>query len=317
MALEDIAPTKVVTAAVGPAPGSPLLTLAPGMARVLWERNEARSRAEALASASRRLEAFLGIASHELRIPVLSSSLAVHVASVRVDRLRDDVAHPGRDAAVADQLAAVRDALATAESSLERLTRLVSDLLDASRLQSGQLVLHPAAADLCAIARAAVDEQRRLEPSRRIRLHLPARREAPVWADADRLHQVVTNYLTNALKYSAADLPVGVQVQVRAEWARVCVWDQGPGLAADEQARIWEPFHRVAEVKVAGVASRGSAQSLGLGLYICRTIIEQHHGQVGVRSAPGQGSIFWFALPLLPAIRSNREEPSGLARAAA
>jgi signal transduction histidine kinase len=88
-------------------------------------------------------------------------------------------------------------------------------------------------------------------------------------------------------------------------------------MVADEQARIWEPFHRVAGIEVAGEVSRVSAQSLGLGLYICRTIIEQHHSQVGGRRAPGRGSTFWFKLPVLPAIRQARIGPAPAALAAA
>ena len=76
--------------------------------------------------------------------------------------------------------------------------------------------------------------------------------------------------------------------------ARVSVRDEGPGLSAEEQQSIWERFYQVERIKVQSVSAGG----LGLGLHICRTIIEQHQGQVGVQSAPGEGSAFWFTLPL-------------------
>jgi signal transduction histidine kinase len=253
------------------------------------------------------MAAFLGTANHEFRGPLTTCKLSVQLAAQRLDLLRQQMVH--QDAALADQVAAVQDRLTVAESSLERLTRLVSDLFDVSRLQSGQLGLHAARTELRAIVRAAVDQVRQLAPTRCIRLHLPARREAPVWADADRLYQVVINYLTNALKYSAADRPVDVRVQVRAGWVRISVRDQGPGLSSTEQSHIWEPFHRAAGVEVATDAPHGFAQSLGLGLYICKIIMEQHQGEVGVRSAPGGGSTFWFALPVLPTVRLALDEP--------
>jgi signal transduction histidine kinase len=106
----------------------------------------------------------------------------------------------------------------------------------------------------------------------------------------------VTNYLTNALKYSPAKQPVVVGLDVASNEARVWVRDQGPGLPPEEQVRIWERFHRVKGIKV----QSGTGVGLGLGLYICRIIIERHQGQVGVESAPGQGSTFWFTLPLAP-----------------
>jgi signal transduction histidine kinase len=104
----------------------------------------------------------------------------------------------------------------------------------------------------------------------------------------------VTNYLTNALKYSPEDRPVEVRVAVRRGRARVSVRDHGPGLPAEEQAHIWERYHRAQDIR----ANTGSGAGLGLGLYISRTIVERHQGEYGVRSAPGQGSTFWFALPL-------------------
>ena len=116
----------------------------------------------------------------------------------------------------------------------------------------------------------------------------------PVIVDPERIGQVVTNYLTNALKYSPADKPVEISVRVEENQARVSVRDEGPGLSLEEQEHIWDQFYRVPGVEV----QSGSSVGLGLGLHICRTIIERHHGRVGVQSAPGKGATFWFVLPL-------------------
>jgi signal transduction histidine kinase len=308
MALSDSGPPEAATAVAGLVSAvDGRLTVAPTVSRLLREREAARAQAADLARDNQRLEAFLSLASHELRGPATSSSLGVQLAVQRVDLLRQQAAQC--DATLASQLSTVQDGLRNAASCLERLTRLVCDLLDLSRLQEGQLTGQPAPADLLAIVRAAVDEQRQLAPTRRIRRHVPpARREIPVWADADRLHQVLTNLLANALKYAPADRPVQVSVRVLKGWARVGVRDHGPGLPPEEHQRIWEAFHRADGIAVTGGEPHASAQSLGLGLYITKTIIEQHHGKVGIRSAPGKGSTFWFALPMMPVMAGVRTE---------
>jgi signal transduction histidine kinase len=186
--------------------------------------------------------------------------------------------------------------VAQAERQGERLERLVNDLVDVARIRGGRLEIHMTQTDLATIVREAVEGQRQANPERTLVLESPGEQLVPVTADAHRLGQVVTNYLTNALKYSPQDRPVAVGLQVDDQQARVWVRDEGPGLPPQEQGRIWERFHRAQGIEVQ--SDTGVGLGLGLGLYICRTIIEQHQGQVGVQSAPGQGSTFWFSLPL-------------------
>jgi signal transduction histidine kinase len=147
-----------------------------------------------------------------------------------------------------------------------------------------------------------VDGQREAEPQRSIRFQHPHNGSVLVYVDAGRIEQVVTNFLTNALKYSPADRPVEVRVEVEPHQARVWVRDQGPGLPPEEQERIWERFHRAQGVEV----QSGTGVGLGLGLYISRMIVERHQGQVGVESTPGQGATFWFTLPLLSTEEENQ-----------
>jgi signal transduction histidine kinase len=144
-----------------------------------------------------------------------------------------------------------------------------------------------------------VAAQRAAAPGRTITLDLPGG-GGPVWvtADADRLGQVLANYISNALKYSAADQPAEVGLEVTAGLAVVSVRDHGPGLPWEEQVRVWELFHRAPGVEV----QSGADGSLGMGLHICKRLVELHPGgRVGVESAVGEGSAFWFRLPLAPA----------------
>jgi signal transduction histidine kinase len=171
--------------------------------------------------------------------------------------------------------------------------RLVSDLIDTSRIQAGKLELRIAPADLNELVREAVEEQRQIAPTRTIHLQEADASPLLVLVDAERIGQVVTNYLSNALKYSAAEQAVVVCVAVTDTEARVAVRDRGVGLDEEEQARVWERFYRAPGVQV----QSGSGTGLGLGLYICQTIIGEHGGRVGVESARGRGSTFWFTLP--------------------
>jgi len=263
--------------------------------RLLYERAKARANELALREANRRMDEFLGIAGHELRTPLTSIKGNIQLAK---RQLQKGMSHSGTLAEdVPDKLKLVEDLLDRAERQVRLQNRLVGDLLDVSRIQANKIELNMEPCDLAGIVREAVQDQCQLSPTRTISLNLPTEETIPVLADADRVGQVVTNYLTNALKYSAAAQPVEASLDIEGKMARISVRDKGPGLSSEEQQYIWERFHQVERIKV----QSGSSGGLGLGLHICRTIIERHQGQVGVQSAPGEGSIFWFTLPLLRA----------------
>ncbi len=275
--------------------------------RLLQQREEARGRAFALHDANQRMNDFLGVASHELKTPVTSLKVNVQLAARWLAKLARTAS--GLDPRLAREIEPIRDLLDRSDRTMVRLTRLIDDLLDVSRIRAGKLELRREPCDLVAIVRDAVQEQRavaaEISAEREIALSLPDRETVPVNADADRIGQVLTNYLTNALKYSPQTEPVAVRVAVHDEMregggarvARVSVQDYGPGLPAEELEQIWEPFHRAESITV----QSGSGVGLGLGLFISKTIVERHGGHVGVETAPGRGSTFWFTLPLLDA----------------
>jgi signal transduction histidine kinase len=260
--------------------------------RLQRERAAGQANELAMREANRRMNVFLGIASHELNTPLTNLKLHMQLAQRRLHPLKQQGSISTIEAPPI--IAAVDEQLARTETQVVRLSRLVNDLLDVSRIQADRLELCFKPAQLGAIVREAVEEQQQAAPARAIRLHFPAAELPPVRVDPDRLGQVVTNYLTNALKYSPEDRPIDVGVQREGQCLRVWVRDQGPGLSPSEQEHIWERFHRAPGI----VVQSGSGIGLGLGLHICKTLIERHSGQVGVDSTPGQGSTFWFSVPL-------------------
>lgn len=272
--------------------------------RAQLQRDYALARANELAQreANRRMEEFLGIVCHELKTPLTVMRGSIQLAERKVKRL------VATEVVGADELrrfAPVQALLERARYQVAIQDRLVNDLLDASRVQARTLRLAMNPCNLVSIVQEAVEDQRQIAVSRTLRLEPPSQADMPVHGDADRLAQVVVNYLTNALKYSPSDRPIAVRLAARGHIARVSVQDQGPGLAETEHEQIWERFYRVPDIE----AQSESVGGLGVGLYLCRTIIEQHGGQVGVQSAPGQGATFWFTLPLIQPARQTGTLP--------
>lgn len=270
-----------------------LIALGIEQKNLLQERLEARANLLALHEANRRMSEFLGIASHELRTPMTSITLYLD-RTAQLLKARpgpDDTAIQKRD----QMLDKLQNMLTKAQIQMRRQHRLVNDLLDFSRIHNNWFNFQIEPCNLVALVQDTIEEMQMLTPSRNIEMHT-SNKEITIIADADRIRQVVSNYLSNALKYSPEDKPVWVRVQMEAGDVRVQVQDKGRGLSPDEKEHIWEQFYRTAQ---AGKQNKGEV-GLGLGLHICRVIIEKHNGHVGVDSQLGVGSTFWFTLPIAP-----------------
>lgn len=261
--------------------------------RMRRERDAARAQERALRLANERMEAFLSMVAHELRTPLTSLIGNVHLMGGRLDTLLRRVRSHEDYMDVATML---RTLIGWSDQGLGRMRRLVEDVLDETRVRQGRLALRLEACNLVSIVSQVVEEQMALNPERSIRW-VAETSPVPVLADAGRIEQVVANLVSNALKFSSADQLVEVRVQTKDGMAWVSVRDEGAGIPAAEQPRIWERFYQARGVDVAS----GSQIGFGIGLYISKAIVEGHQGHVGVESAPGQGTTIWFTLPLASA----------------
>jgi signal transduction histidine kinase len=221
---------------------------------------------------------FLGNVSHELRTPL---------AAVKgyVDNLLDGVAGPLNDKP--------RQYLARVRDNADRLGRMVSDLLDLTRIEAGKIELLPQALPLADVVSDAVEGLRHVSAGRRVRVTTAlVECPPPVWADADRVHQVLTNLLANAIKFSPPGGEVTVSGGSDAEGlVRLAVEDTGPGIVPAERERVFDKFYQVGRVE--GERMPGS----GLGLTIARHLVELHGGRIWVEDAMSGGAAFVVLLP--------------------
>ncbi len=217
---------------------------------------------------------FISVISHELKTPV--ALIKGYVGTLR----REDVAW---DTEI------VRDSLQVIEEEADRLTSLIENLLDASRLQAGGLKLNLMDINFTKFAERLAQRFRTQTSKHKIRVNFPA--DFPVvLADQDRISQVLSNLLSNAIKYSPEGGEITINGQMRSDQIIICVQDEGPGIAGGDIPYIFDRFYR------AETASR-TTQGAGLGLFLTRAIIESHDGRIWADPRPGNGARICFSLP--------------------
>lgn len=215
---------------------------------------------------------FVATISHELRTPLTALKGALSLL------LEEELPGPRREL------------LEIAQQNADRMLRLVTNLMDLTRLEAGQFSLERRAVDLVELVKSATGMLRQAarEKGLQIQLSYPEGM-APVWADEERLLSVLTNFLENAIKFSSPEGRIDVEVAVTPEEVQVVVADQGPGIPADELPKIFDRFYQV-EVP------QGRRVGSGLGLYISKAIVEEHGGRISAESSE-RGSRFSFTLP--------------------
>lgn len=183
------------------------------------------------------------------------------------------------------------------------MVRLVDDLLDISRIESGQLALRLRQTDLESLLRSVVVAFGSQAEGHPLSVELPAGRLPGIVADPERIRQVVSNLVSNAIRYSPTGTDIVVRGRTGAGVVRIEVEDHGVGIAADEQRRVFERFYR------GSAALTSQLRGSGLGLAIVKHLVEAHGGEVGVDSHLGAGSTFWFTLPLIDVPLSTSGDP--------
>jgi signal transduction histidine kinase len=244
-----------------------LLLVAEERARLLEDRRQAVT----------ARDQFLAVAAHELRTPLATLKL-----------LLDHLIAPPHSTIEPGGVVVQKRQLAMLKRQVERLTALVVEMLDVSQITGGGLQLSLGPVDLREVVREVLDRFHLEIERRHVTLGVNAPDPAPGIWDAARIEQVISNLISNALKYGAGR-PIEVSIRVEASQTVVVVRDHGIGIPEDEQTKIFGPFAPVAATHHAG---------LGLGLWIAQQIVQAHGGRIKVESRPEQGSTFTVELPL-------------------
>ncbi|MBV9232266.1 MAG: HAMP domain-containing histidine kinase [Chloroflexi bacterium] len=223
---------------------------------------------------------FISMASHELKTPITTIRGQAQMLLRRLSRQKE----------LPKDLADIPAVLEKIDGQTRRLTALVDDLLDLSSIRAGKIGLRFSSCDLGEVCRSAVEDQALLS-GREIALEAP---DVPVVvkADGERLGQVVANLVSNAIKYSPESKPVRVSVRQSDKAVVIEVHDDGQGIPKGEQKRIFETFYRSPDAQTA------KKSGWGLGLAICKDIVERHGGCIWCESSPREGSTFFVELPL-------------------
>lgn len=260
--------------------------------RLLAEERAARAAAE---ENIRLRDEFMSIASHELRTPLTSMQLSLQ-ALIHAQKRAEDSRYPS------DQILRM---IERCERQGTRLAKLVDNLLDVSRIASRQLTLEREETDFASIVRTVVDRFKPKLEGLKYSIHLDLSSPAlGIW-DPIRIDQIVTNYLSNAIKYGEGK-PIRLRLDQDEKTVTFSVGDRGIGMEAEKLKKLFEPFERLVSVRNYG--------GLGLGLYIVRQIVEAHGGVVQVQSRVGEGSTFSVTLPKRPDARTTRIEEASQSR---
>lgn len=254
---------------------------------------ETQDRESILQETKQLIDEFLKLASHELRTPLTSVLGNIQLAQRRLQTLKSQVAEQSES--LSKQVEQVQNSLESASLGAFQQKRMIEDIIDDTEIQAHTLKISRQSYDLIKLVRETVAAQQRQFPERIIHLDIQTKRkDLPVLIDKDRIRRVVSIYLLNALNYSPIDRPITARLTARGDTARFSVHDEGPGIAPEDQKRLWKRFYRAKGLTI----QHELDLSLGLDLYLCREFIKRHHGRVGLQSEIHHGATFWLTLPI-------------------
>ena len=217
---------------------------------------------------------FISIASHELKTPVTTLKASLQLIELQKSKLSEEKLY---------------DMINRANKSVNKVTSLIEGLLNVSKFHQGQFNLNKAEFDLMKL----IDDCRNdITVPRSFTILVSGDSELKINADAGRIEQVLTNLISNAVKYAEDSKTIRINVKKTNTEVKVSVIDYGPGISSEKIPFL---FNRYYQVETDGNKSSG----LGIGLYICSEIIKKHNGKIGVETMPGKGSTFWFTLPVI------------------
>ena len=235
--------------------------------------DEMELRLDALRAIARKNE-FLALASHELRTPLGTAKAYLELASLELSG--------------GGVVSEVSEYMHKAGVAVDKITLLITDLLDVSRIEHGKLLLRVSEFDLDALVAETVESVRPIAPSHSLRVTGNTGRL--IKGDRERIQQVLTNLLTNAVKYSPGKEEVGIDLSATMDHVIVKVRDHGIGIAPEHLEKVFQRFHREQH-------AQQHFPGLGVGLYIASEITKEHQGKLWAESALGAGSVFHFSLP--------------------
>jgi PAS domain S-box-containing protein len=219
---------------------------------------------------------FIGMVSHELKTPLTSMNGYIQMLLMKARRSEDN---------------STVGTLDKANKQVAKMTTIINGFLNVSRLESGKIYIDRRVFDMAGLVIEAEEDFLATIATHKV-VFAPVA-ETLVNADRDKIGQVINNFISNAIKYSPPDTTIQVTCVTKDGKVQVSVQDEGDGIGEEDQEKLFERYYRVKTDQNKSIAG------FGIGLYLCKEIIDRHKGQIGVRSKVGAGSIFWFTLPVV------------------
>lgn len=226
---------------------------------------------------------FIGMVSHELKTPLTSISGYTQLQLARASKNNDK---HGQELAI------------KSKRQIDRMQALITGFLDVARITEGKIVLNKTGVDMAGLIKTVQEELLSIHNTHK--LNFDFFEGVQVQADQDKIEQVLVNLINNAIKYSPQGTEIKIECNTKGNDAFIAVTDHGIGVNKIDKTNIFKRFYRVDNTQTTLISG------FGIGLYICKEIVERHGGKIGVDSKIGKGSSFWFTLPLLPLTETTK-----------